>query len=71
MNMSTRFEDDTGVTDHQGALNATIASLIESVWRELDGQLSCAQVSCVVAAILAEYQDAPVQTFVPILVHGP
>lgn len=44
-------------------------ALIETIWRELDRQLPRARVCCVVGEIARGFQDARVQTFVPILVH--
>jgi len=44
-------------------------ALIETIWHELDRQLPRARVCEVVNKIALGFQDARVQTFVPILVH--
>lgn len=44
-------------------------SLVEKVWHDLNQAVSREQVHHVVANIALQYRDAPVQAFVPILVH--
>ena len=43
--------------------------LVETVWQDLDKQVSREQIRRVVAEISLEFQDATVTAFVPIFVH--
>lgn len=43
--------------------------LVETIWQDLDGQVSREQISSVVAEISLAFQDATVTAFVPIFVH--
>jgi len=43
--------------------------LIETIWQDLNGQVSREQISSVVAQISLEFQDAAVKAFVPIFIH--
>lgn len=44
-------------------------SLVEKLWRDLDGQVSRQQIVRAVREIAAQFQDAKVTTFVPIFIH--
>lgn len=44
-------------------------SIIENVWKYLDGQVSREQIGRVVAEVMLGFQDATVRAFVPIFVH--
>ena len=44
-------------------------SLVEQLWHDLDREVSHEQIRRVIEEIAVCYQDAPVQTFVPILIH--
>lgn len=51
------------------AENSVGAALVETIWHDLDHQLSRERVRCVVAEVTLGFQDATVKTFLPILVH--
>jgi hypothetical protein len=69
MNMSTKTIQGSEGTSPRVAPVGDYDSLVEKVWLELQGNLSREQIGRMVAEIARQYEDAPVQTFVPILVH--
>ena len=64
--MSTTLKQNTAGTRPHDAVDD---SLVKKVWQDLDGEVSHEQVRRVVDEIALKYEDAPVQTFVPILIH--
>ena len=64
--MSTKVtQSANALSQHDGVDK----SLVEKVWHDLNKEVPREQVHRVVAQIALKYQDAPVQAFVPILIH--
>ena len=64
--MSTKVTRSTNDLSQNDGMDKT---LVEKVWHDLNEAVPREQVQRVVAQIALKYQDAPVQTFVPILIH--
>jgi hypothetical protein len=46
-----------------------IETMIDQVWRQLQGQVSRAAIQAVILEIMPRYENARVTTYVPVLVH--
>ncbi|MFN2136379.1 MAG: carbohydrate-binding domain-containing protein, partial [Candidatus Promineifilaceae bacterium] len=64
--MSTTLKQNAAGMHQHEAVDDT---LIEKVWQDLDGEASHEQIRAVINEVALKYEDAPVQTFVPILIH--
>jgi hypothetical protein len=59
----------TAEANPSDAINGIDGSLVEKVWRELDGQLPLERVECIVTEVALGFQDVAVKTFLPIFIH--
>ena len=69
MNSTIELHQPTAEANPGDAINGIDDSLVEQVWRELDGQLSHERVECIVTEVALGFQDAAVKTFLPIFIH--
>ena len=69
MNRTIVFHQTTAQSNPGDAINGIDDSLVEKVWRELDGQLSHERVEYIVTEVALGFQDAAVKTFLPIFIH--
>jgi hypothetical protein len=59
-------DEKSGLDD---VMNGVDNSLVEKLWRELDGQVSRQQIAGAVTEIAAGFAKATVTAFVPIFIH--
>lgn len=56
-------------TNKRAMIDNVDDSLVEKLWHDLDGQVSCEQIGRAVTEIATRFQTATVTAFVPIFIH--
>jgi hypothetical protein len=69
MNMSIELHQSVTEVHLDEVIDGVDDVLVEAIWHDLERQLPRERVSCVVATVALEFQDATVKAFLPILVH--
>ena len=67
--MSVKLHQNTVEAYPYDEVDGVDDALITMIWRALNKRLPRERVSCVVAEVALEFQDATVKTFLPIFVH--
>lgn len=69
MNMSIKLQPSVAEAHPDEEENSVDDSLVEQVWRELDGQLPRKRVGYVVSEVALDFENATVKAYLQILVH--